>query len=113
MGNLSKNNNYHWTVGRSESLFGPYVNKNGKPMLEGHTSTITGYKPGIEGVAHASVLLDDNGQYYMVAECWKDRSDPNRKVQLHINTIVCNDDGWPVTAISRDLIDELQEKEKK
>ncbi len=110
MGNLSKNESYHWTVGRSESLFGPYVDKNGKPMLENNSSRLTAYKPGVQGLAHAHPFLDDDGQWYMVGECWKDRTDPNRKVQLHISTIVWNDEGWPVTALSTDLIDELNGK---
>ncbi len=110
MGNLSKNENYHWTVGRSESLFGPYVDKNGKPMLENNSSRLTAYKPGVQGLAHAHPFLDDDGQWYMVGECWLDRTDPNRKVQLHISTIVWNDKGWPVTALSTDLIKELAGK---
>ncbi|MBQ2733858.1 MAG: family 43 glycosylhydrolase [Clostridia bacterium] len=110
MGNLSKNESYHWTVGRSESLFGPYVDKNGKPMLENNSSRLTAYKPGVQGLAHAHPFLDDDGQWYMVGECWLDRTDPNRKVQLHISTIVWNEEGWPVTALSTDLIDELNGK---
>ena len=110
MGNLSKNESYHWTVGRSESLFGPYLDKNGKPMLEDNASRLTAYKPGVQGLAHAHPFLDDDGQWYMVGECWQDRSDPNRKVQLHISTIVWNDKGWPVTALSTNLIDELNGK---
>ncbi|MBE6640622.1 MAG: hypothetical protein E7619_03455 [Ruminococcaceae bacterium] len=111
MGNLSKNESYHWTVGRSESLFGPYLDKDGEPMLENNASRLTAYKPGVQGLAHAHPFLDDDGQWYMVGECWLDRTDPNRKVQLHISTIVWNKEGWPVTALSTDLIDELEGKE--
>ncbi|MBQ5808258.1 MAG: family 43 glycosylhydrolase [Clostridia bacterium] len=107
MGNLSKNESYHWTVGRSESLFGPYVDKDGKPMLENNTSRLTEYKPGVQGLAHAHPFLDDDGQWYLVGECWKDRTDPNRRVQLHVSTLVWNDAGWPVTALSSNLLEEL------
>ena len=110
MGNLSRNESYHWCVGRSESLFGPYLDKNGKPMLQGNVSALTEYKKGIEGVGHAQCFLDDDGTYYMVAEYWKDRSDPARKVALHISTIVWNGEGWPVTALSKDLLRELAGK---
>jgi len=110
MGNLSKNNNYHWCVGRSESLFGPYVDKNGRPMLENKASRLTEYKPGVEGTAHASVFKDDDGQYYMVSEMWQNRSDPDRKIQLFIGTIVWNDKGWPVTPLASDLLGELEGK---
>jgi len=110
MGNMSRNENYHWAVGRSESLFGPYVDKKGRPMLEGYTSPLTEYKSGVQAVGHAQPFLDDNGQWYLVSEMWKDRSDPNKKIQLHISTIVWNDAGWPVTALSTDLLDELEGK---
>lgn len=110
MGNMSKDENYHWAVGRSESLFGPYVDKKGKPMLEGNTSKLTEYKPGVQAVAHAQPFLDDDGQWYLVSEMWMDRSDPNKKIQLHISTIVWNEAGWPVTALSTNLLDELAGK---
>lgn len=107
MGNMSKNENYHWAVGRSESLFGPYVDKKGRSMLEGYTSPLTEYKPGVQATAHAQPFLDDDGTWYMVSEMWKDRSDPDKKIQLHISKIVWNDAGWPVTAMSTNLVDEI------
>ena len=110
MGNMSKDENYHWAVGRSESLFGPYVDKKGKPMLEGNTSKLTEYKPGVQAVAHAQPFLDDDGQWNLVSEMWMDRSDPNKKIQLHISSIVWNEAGWPVTALSTNLLDELAGK---
>ncbi len=107
MGNMSKDENYHWAVGRSESLFGPYVDKKGRPMLEGNTSPLTEYKSGVQATAHAQPFLDDDGTWYMVSEMWKDRSDPDKKIQLHISKIVWNDAGWPVTALSTNLVDEI------
>ena len=108
--NKAKTMPYRWAVGRSESLFGPYVDKNGKPLLEGYTSTLTENKPGIQGVAHAQCFLDDDGTYYMVAESWEDRSVSKTPVVLHISTIVWNEQGWPVTALAKDVIRELAGK---
>ena len=62
---------------------------------------------GVQGLAHAHPFLDDDGQWYLVGECWKDRTDPNRRVQLHVSTLVWNDAGWPVTALSSNLLEEL------
>ncbi len=107
MGNMSKNENYHWAVGRSESLFGPYVDKKGRSMLDGYTSALTEYKPGVQATAHAQPFLDDDGTWYMVSEMWMDRSDPNKKIQLHISKMVWNDEGWPVTPLSTNLVDEI------
>ncbi len=101
---------YRWAVGRSESLFGPYVDKNGKPLLEGNTSALTENKAGIQGVAHAQCFLDDDGTYYMVAESWEDRSVSKTPVVLHISSIVWNEQGWPVTALAKDLLKELAGK---
>ena len=33
--------------------------------------------------------------------------DPDKKIQLHISKIVWNDAGWPVTAMSTNLVDEI------
>ncbi len=110
MGNISKNDTYHWAVGRSESLFGPYLDKKGNPMLEGNVFALTEYKNGVHRVGHAQCFLDDDGTYYMVSEYWRDRLDPTCKVSLHISTIVWNDQGWPVTALARDLPRELAGK---
>ena len=101
---------YRWAVGRSESLFGPYVDKNGKPLLEGYTSTLTENKPGIQGVAHAQCFLDDDGVYYLVSESWEDRSVSKTPVVLHISSMVWNDQGWPVTALAKDVLKELAGK---
>ncbi|MBQ5808259.1 MAG: family 43 glycosylhydrolase [Clostridia bacterium] len=107
MGNMSKNENYHWAVGRSESLFGPFVDKKGRSMLEGYTFALTEYKPGVQATAHAQPFLDDDGTWYMVSEMWMDRSDPDKKIQLHISKMVWNDEGWPVTALATNLVDEI------
>ena len=107
MGNMSKDENYHWAVGRSESLFGPYVDKKGRSMLEGNTFALTEYKPGVQATAHAQPFLDDDGQWYMVSEMWMDRSDPDKKIQLHISKMVWNEAGWPVTALSNNVVDEI------
>ena len=109
MGGLKKGT-YYWAVGRSDSLFGPYLDKQGRPMLSGNTSRLTEWKDGIQGVGHAQPFLDDDGQWYMVSESWVDRSVQSPPIQLHISTIVWNEAGWPVTAISSNLLGELAEK---
>ena len=97
---------YHYAVGRSKSLFGPFVDKSGKPMLEGGGTAVTESKDGIEIPGHASVFRDDNGRYYLVSEYFR-RGSPSL---LLIGSLVWDKDGWPVTALtpallSRDLSD--------
>ena len=103
-------NNYHWAVGRSESLFGPYLDKNGKPMLEGGCTTLTEYKNGVQATAHAQPFLDSDGQWYMVSEMWPDRSVETPKIQLYICKMVWTEDGWPVTALSPNIVKDLRTK---
>ncbi|MBR0326952.1 MAG: hypothetical protein IIX09_04040, partial [Clostridia bacterium] len=64
-------------------------------------------KPGVQATAHAQPFLDDDGTWYMVSEMWMDRSDPDKKIQLHISKMVWNDEGWPVTALATNLVDEI------
>ncbi len=98
--------NYHCGVGRSPCMTGPFIDKSGKPMLEGGGTAVTEAKEGIEIPGHASVFRDDNGRYYLVSEYFR-RGSPSL---LLIGSLVWDKDGWPVTALtpallSRDLSD--------
>ena len=90
---------YHYAVGRSKSMFGPFVDKSGKPMLEGGGTAVTESKEGIEIPGHASVFRDNDGQYYLVSEYFREGS----ASLLLIGTIVWDENGWPVTALTPDL----------
>lgn len=96
---------YYCGVGRSTSLFGPYVDRDGKPMMEGGNFAVTDYKDGITKVGHASVFRDPDGQDYLVSEYFWDDSGS----MMLISTITWTEDGWPVTAISPDVLDALGE----
>ncbi|MBE6607568.1 MAG: hypothetical protein E7633_03305 [Ruminococcaceae bacterium] len=106
-GVLGQDGSYHWAVGRSESLFGPYLDRDGKPMLEGNSTALTENKRHTEGVAHAQPFLDSNGQWYMVSEMWTEDSDLENNISIHISTIVWSENGWPVTALSPNIIQDL------
>lgn len=109
-----KKGTYYWAVGRSKTLTGPYVDKDGKALLEGGGTRLTEWKDGIEGVAHAQYFVDKDGNAYMVSEAWEYREngdDPNSKnstIRLHISTIVWTDDGWPVTALDKNVLSALK-----
>ena len=103
-GGLSKGT-YYWAVGRSESLYGPYVDKNGKTLLEGGGTRLTEWKEGVAGVGHASYLVAPDGTPYMVADSWEYRNDSGiGTVSLSLSTIVWTEDGWPVTALDQDVL---------
>ncbi len=105
-GGLSKGT-YYWSVSRSEKLEGPYVDMDGNSMLSGNGgSRLTEWKEGVQGVAHAQLFFGPDGQTYMVSESWVDRSkdDNGGPVNLTIGTVVWNKDGWPVTALDKNVL---------
>ncbi len=101
---------YYWAVGRSESITGPYLDKDGVDMLNNGGTRLTEYKDGVVGVAHAQYFEDIDGQGYMVSESWQYRSDEgNSDIQLHISSVVWTEDGWPVTVLDPDVMGTLGE----
>lgn len=105
-----KKGTYYWAVGRSEKLEGPYVDKDGQTMLSGNGGTrLTEWKEGIEGAAHAQLFVGPDGQSYMVTESWVDRSVDNPQIRLTIGTVEWTEDGWPVTALDKNVLKALGE----
>ncbi len=106
-----KKGTYYWAVGRSEKLEGPYVDKDGQTMLSGNGGTrLTEWKEGIEGAAHAQYFVGPDGQAYMVSESWPYRDEEKSgTIRLAISTIVWTEDGWPVTALDKNVLKTLGE----
>lgn len=50
---------YKTVVGRSENLFGPYVNKTGEPMMENHHEVIIHGNESFAGTGHNSEIVQD------------------------------------------------------
>ena len=109
-GGLSKGT-YYWAVGRSKTLTGPFLDKDGIDMLSGSGGTrLTEWKEGVEGVGHAQYFVGPDGQAYMVTESWPYRSsEGSGTIRLTISTIVWSDDGWPVTALDKNVLKALGE----
>ena len=88
------NSTYQTVVGRSESLFGPYLNKNGEKMLDNKDEIIL---QGTEdftfrGPGHNSILLeDDANQTWMLYHAYHN-GEGGRTIQLDK---VKWKDGWP------------------
>ncbi len=51
---------YTTVVGRSDSLFGPYVDRDGKPMLENHHEILIHKNKHFVGPGHNSEIVTDN-----------------------------------------------------
>ncbi len=85
---------YHIVVGRSENIFGPYVDLFGKDMASGGGTTLrdgTSFKRWA-GPGHNSIFEDDDGKTYLVYHAY-DRED-NGNPKLLIEEISWEED-WP------------------
>lgn len=97
-------NSYHNRVGRSTSVHGPFIDRDGKPMLEGGGSEVTQSLSEILMPGHASIFLDDDGTYYFVSEYFR----TNSPSILLIGDIIWDEKGWPITALTPDISTYLQ-----
>jgi arabinan endo-1,5-alpha-L-arabinosidase len=82
---------YNVVVGRSRHITGPYVDKDGKPMLEGGgTLVIAATTPNWRGPGHQAVLQEPSGDYLVFHAYHGETGKP----YLQISTMVW-EDGWP------------------
>lgn len=94
---------YALKVGRSSSLTGTFVDKQGKPMTEGNATTLLS-TPNANGQfwgpGHcAEIMLDDEGRSYMFYHCHsRGISSPTDGYALRplmLQQIYWGEDGWP------------------
>lgn len=90
---------YHNRVGRSRSLHGPFLDREGREMTQGGGSVVTKGMYELRMPGHASVFEDEDGQHYFVGEYFR-KDSPSI---MMVSTIVWDDEGWPVTALSPDI----------
>ena len=84
---------YHIRVGRSTSITGPYVDREGKPMLEGHATVVLQSENPAFGPGHCMVLAD-TGKTYLVHHYYDGRAKGARTLQ--IRELTWDAQGWPV-----------------
>lgn len=91
---------YRVTVGRSKSLFGPYVDKYGKKLVENHYETVLHRSDDVIGPGHnAEIFTDDEGVDWILYHGFKaNAADDGRVVWLDRIEWV---DGWPHIANDR------------
>jgi len=85
------NSTYKVMVGRARRVTGPYVDRAGKPMMEGGgTLVVEATTPAWRGPGHQAVLQDASGDY-LVFHAYQGQTG---RSELKISTIVW-EDGWP------------------
>lgn len=90
------NSTYRVVTARSESLFGPYVNKTGRPALENNFMLLLQKSSKVVGPGHNSeIVQDDAGQYWMLYHGF-DAADPDGGRKVYLDQITWGSDGWPV-----------------
>ena len=80
-------------MGRSEQLAGPYVDRDGIPMLQGGGTLVLSGDGQFEGPGSNSIL-DDSGRRLNAYHAY----DSDGGAVLRIAPLFFDNDGWPVTA---------------
>ena len=92
---------YRITIGRSKSLFGPYVDKAGQRLLDNHYNILLDKDDSVLGPGHnAGLITDDTGNDYMCYHGFK-ASDPDAGRVVWLSRIVWAD-GWPSMMMEKD-----------
>ena len=86
---------YKVVVGRSSSVWGPYLSKEGNSMMNNRYSDVIGVNSHFVGNGHNSQIIEDNaGQDWMLYH-GIDMSDPDGGRFLMLDQIKWDDTGWP------------------
>lgn len=85
---------YRVMVGRSRSILGPYVDREGRPMREGHATLVLASNDRWRGPGHNSVLQTPEGDW-LVHSCYDKQAPPRSERVLNIRPLSWQD-GWPL-----------------
>lgn len=89
------NSSYRVIVGRSKELYGPYVNKQGRKMLDNNHETILVGNDLVRGPGHTSqIFTDDKGQDWILYHGYE-AADVNAGRKMFLDKVNWDNDGWP------------------
>jgi arabinan endo-1,5-alpha-L-arabinosidase len=95
------NSTYRTVVGRSDHLFGPYLDRNGKRMLDNGYETVVAGSPSFKGTGHnAELVTDDAGKTWMLYHAYSVR-EPDKGRLLMLDEVRWDNDGWPYVSEGR------------
>jgi len=85
---------YRVTVGRSENLFGPYVDKEGRSLMDNHYEVILHGSDDVVGPGHnAEFITDNRGQDWIIYHGFS-RANPKSGRLVYMDRVEWID-GWP------------------
>lgn len=87
---------YRIMVGRAQSVDGPYLDRDGKALLDGGGTELLGTSDRIRGPGGQEAFMRDGAPW--LAYHWYDR-DQNGMPKLALSPIAFDRDGWPVIAL--------------
>lgn len=91
------NSTYTTVVGRSKNLLGPYVNKEGKAMLDNQHEIVVKGNEHFVGTGHNAIIVSDkNGNDWMLYHAYEKKNADNGRVLL-LDCLLWKN-GWPSTA---------------
>ncbi|MDR0668317.1 MAG: family 43 glycosylhydrolase [Prevotellaceae bacterium] len=85
---------YTTVVGRSEHLFGPYVDRQGRPMLENYHETLLRGNDRFVGTGHNSEIVQDAAGHDWILYHAFDTTHEKGRRMLMLDRVVWRD-GWP------------------
>lgn len=89
------NSTYRLVVARSQNLFGPYVDRNGRSAISDHFSPLLNRSPEVYGPGHCSEFVtDDAGQTWMLYHGYQSSNVDAGRV-VYLDKITWGTDGWP------------------
>lgn len=84
---------YNTRVGRSENVLGPYVDRDGRSLLEGGGTLLLEAGGAFVGPGHNAVLIDGTRAYNVYHAYLA----TNGASQLRISELVWDEAGWPIS----------------
>jgi arabinan endo-1,5-alpha-L-arabinosidase len=88
------NSTYNIRVGRAQKVLGPYLDRAGKPMLEGGGTLLVSGAGRWHGPGHNAVLFSGK-RAYNVYHAYDANS--NGASMLRVSELVWDNEGWPVS----------------
>ena len=85
---------YRVAVGRSEDILGPYIDRDGRPMLEGGGTIVVQGDATFAAAGHSDVIVSGDKIYHFYHAYRR----PTGAAELRIVEMPFDDEGWPVPA---------------